>query len=273
MAPSLGKRDYRFDERTLRLGELLAPPAEIKVPEIFDFDEKRAPFPMSSWGNDSWGDCVIAGRANHALRLERVERRRTLGIVPSDVVAEYKSECQRQFGNAPQSPGDPYDTGLYVLEAIKDWRNDGWGVKLTNKSKKPTQQKIAAYGEIDQHNSVQIRSAIYLLHGVQMGLSLPRTAWTQLNAGKAWDVEPGDDPGTQPGSWGGHLVYCKHFDQSGIYCITWGREQYMTNAFVNKYCDECWAVVDDLDSEKVSRYLDVQAMVKHLHDIGAQNIA
>lgn len=272
MAPSLGKREYRFDERTVKLGNLLALPAGQPLPNEFDFDKGRSAFPVSSWGNDNWGNCVIAGRANHALRLERVERRRTLGLTPNDVIAEYKAECEREFGRAPQSPGDPYDSGLYVLEAIKDWRNDGWPVRLTKRSKTTTQQKIAAYGEIQSSDNNQVRAGIYLLHGVQMGLALPRTAWNQWAQGQAWDVVQGVAPETQPGSWGGHLVYCKRYDQGGVYCMTWGREQYMTNAFIARYCDECWAVVDDLDSPTTNRYLDVGAMIQHLRDIGASGI-
>lgn len=265
----LGKREYQYDERTLKLGEVLQ---VTDVPDNFDFDAKRSAFPVSSWGNDQWGNCVIAGRANHALRLERVERRRTLGLTPSDVIAEYKFECQREFGHTPQSAGDPYDNGLYVLEAIKDWRNSGWDVKLTNKSKKLTTQKIAAYGEINQLDNNQVRAAIYLLHGVQMGLSLPITAYNQWSNGQQWDVVAGNDPSTQSGSWGGHLVYCKRYDAGGVYCMTWGQEQYMTNAFIARYCDECWAVVDDLDSASSGRYLDVPAMIQHLRDVGAQGI-
>lgn len=101
-----------------------------------------------------------------------------------------------------------------------------------------------------------------------MGLWLPRSAAEQWAKGQAWHSIPTDHPDNQPGSWGGHLVYCKRYDENGVLCITWGREVYMTNAFVERYCDECWAVVDDL-SGKMSRYLDVAAMKKHLTDVGA----
>lgn len=267
----LGKKDYHPDPRTARLGQMLAPPPSLTIPEKYDFDKARSAFPISAWGNDQWGCCVIAGRANHMLRLERIERRRTLALTPPDVVAEYKAECLRQMGVAPVSAGDSNDNGLYVIEAIKDWRGAGWPVMLTRRSKNPTTQKVAAYGEINKADRSEIRAAIFLLHGVQMGLSLPNTAARQLTNGQAWSVEPGNDPATQRGSWGGHLVYCKRFDAGGIYCMTWGREVYMTNEFVERYCDECWAVVDDLDG-LTSRYLDVQAMLQHLRDVGASGI-
>lgn len=265
--PRLGKKEYRHDDRTMLMGAMLAPAPDLTIPEMYDFDKNRRPFPVSSFGNDTWGNCVIVGRAQHTFRLERVENRNTPGITPPDVIAEYKAECQRQFGTAPQMAGDPYDGGLYVLEAIKDWRGEGWPVKPNSRSKKPRKHSIAAYGSINPKDRAEIRAAIFFMHGVQMGLSLPRTAATQWSKGQAWSSVPTDDPDAQPGSWGGHLVYCKRFDAGGVLCLTWGREVYMTNEFIERYCDECWAVVDDLTSS--GRYLDVAAMIAHLKDVGA----
>lgn len=268
----LGKKEYIFDERTVSLAAFLAPAPELKIPHAFDFDKGRSAFPVSSWGNDQWGDCVMAARANHTVRLERVEHRSTPRIYPPDVIAEYKAECQRQFGAAPSYAGDPNDNGLYVIETLKDWRVGGWEIPLTKTAKKASKQSVAAFGEIRYDDVSEVRAAVYLMHGVQFGLDLPRSAARQLDNGQSWDVPEGNDADSQPGSWGGHCVYVKRYDQNGLWCITWGREVYMTNAFVNKYADECWAVVDDLDSDRVSRYLDVQAMIGHLRDVGATNI-
>lgn len=264
----LGKREYRPDERTVKMGAFLAPVEP--VPATFDHDKHRAPFPISAWGNDEWGNCVIAGRVNHTLRIERIERRNTPNISPSDAISEYKSESLRQFGSAPATAGDPYDQGLYVHETLKDWRGDGWPVLPTRRSKKTRQQTIAAYGELYVSDHEMLRAAIFTLHGIQMGLSLPRSASIQMRNGQAWDSVPTDSWENQPGTWGGHLVYCKRYDSGGIYCLTWGQEQYMTNAFIERYCDEAWAVVDSI--ERADRALDVQGMISYLRDIGASNI-
>ena len=266
--PRLGKLEYRHDPRTLRMAMALAPAPSVKIPLTFNTDKGRKAFPVSAFGNDQWGNCVIVGRTNHTLRLERIETRNTPNIATPDVIAEYKAECKRQFGRAPQFAGDPDDNGLFVLEAIKDWRNEGWEILPTARSTKKRKNSIAAYGEIDPKDRAEIRAAIYLLRGVQMGLWLPESAAHQWSRNEPWDSVPTDSPEARPGSWGGHLVYCKSYDEGGVTCITWGREVYMTNAFIERYCDECWAVVDDL-SGKVSRYLDVAAMKKHLIDVGA----
>lgn len=261
---ALGKRDYKFDDRTVRMATFLAVPPEIKVPTSHDFDALRSKLPIEAWGNDQWSDCVMVGEHHQAARQYRVETRHSLKITDAIVVKNYQDECQRQFGNAPASPGDPNDGGLYVLTALNNWRTTGLSIK-SGKTAKP--YKLAVYGELDRVDSDQLRAASYLLHGVLFGLSLPRTAYYQWRDGKQWDNSGLADFDSQEGSWGGHLVYAKKYDQGGFYCITWGKEHYMTNSFIQRYADECWATVDALDG--VSRYLDVDKLTKYLHDIGA----
>src|SRR6059036_52839 len=84
----LGKQEYMHSPLTLRLARYILP--DIHVPEIYDFDKTRKPFPFRVWGNDAWGDCVIGGRANHLLRLERVEQRRTIPLFDHDAVSLYQ---------------------------------------------------------------------------------------------------------------------------------------------------------------------------------------
>jgi hypothetical protein len=64
----LGKKEYVHDDRTLQLHELLRT-EQVHAPSTFDFDSGRKAFPRKVWGNDEYGDCVLAGRANHLLRL------------------------------------------------------------------------------------------------------------------------------------------------------------------------------------------------------------
>lgn len=262
----LGKREARQDERTLRLSLVMAEPP--RVPEKWDFDKYRKAFPLGPWGNNLWGDCVMAARANHALRMERIEHRTTLQLTTDDVVNEYKAEVARQFGTpAPLSPGDPNDNGLYMLEALKDWRGDAWDVKFRTTSKAKQKQNIAAFGALDPANGAELRAAIYLLSGIQLGLNLPETAAWQWNNGKPWDDMGVDDPEAQPGSWGGHAVFSKRYDKDGIYVLTWGQEVFVTNRFLQRYCDEAWACVNDLSS--TGRYIDVPKLKQYLVDIGA----
>jgi hypothetical protein len=264
MTVRLGKKPYKHDPRTLMLGPLLDLSA-VAVPTGYDFDSHRVPFPKSSWGNNDWGDCVMAGRANHMLRLERSERRITLPLTEKDVVEEYKNEVERESGDRPHSPGDNADQGLIVLEALKDWRNNGWDVPMNHLGTRRYTNTIQAYGRLSPDNSDQIKAAIFMLNGVQFGLNLPLSAQRQFSQERKWYVTEGLN--TKPGSWGGHLVYSKRYGPKGVWVITWGIEICVTWQFIVKYCDEAWAVVDRVDDPALKHWLDVDAMMKKLQSI------
>lgn len=250
----LGKQAHEHDERTLMLARFVLP--EIRIPGKHDFDKGRAPIPVRMWGNDEWGDCVIAGQANHILRNERVEQRRTVKLHDSHVIERYK------LLSGSQSPGDSRDNGLVVLYAMRDWRNNGFAVGNRN-------YLIAAYGELEPRDRNQLRQACYLLHGVHFGFWLPRAAQAMTDQGY-WDYQGQSGPDWSPGGWGGHLVYGKKYDAESFHVLTWGREIKVSNAFIERYCDEAWATVDNFNSWKVKQTIDVNLLMQHLRNIGAR---
>lgn len=269
----LGKQNYVPDDRTLMLAEYLD--VDIPFPASWDFDTARVEFPLRVWGNNEYGDCVFAGRANHILRLERKEARYTPYLQDKDVIEEYKKRT------GCQNPGDVNDRGYVVLNALKEWR-EGWTPNMTNASGQPIPPRnfqIAAFGEIDPQDFNQCKLATYLLTGTQYGLWLPLTALDQLREAIEqdkqciWQVNS-NAPAThqRPGTWGGHLVYAKKYSPDLITCLTWGMEVGMTEGFLKKYCDEAWAVVDALSPWRNRHEIDVDALVKKLRDIGAENI-
>lgn len=252
----LGKQSYRHDDRTLAMADFLEAPY---VPDHFDFDHDRAKFPVHVWGNDAYGDCVIAGQANCLLRLERVETKRTLKTLTDEVaISRYK----RLTGCV--SPGDKNDTGLVVLDALSDWRHHGWQLQNT--------YTIDAYGEIDPMDLAALRAGCFLLGGIHFGLALPITARDQIGKNLPWDVVAGAGGDAAPGSWGGHLVYSKQYSSGKFACLTWGHNQMITDAFIQKYADEAWVVVDSLDHWRKNDHLDVTGMIAKMRSVGVHNI-
>lgn len=272
MKLALGKREYRHDPKTLLLIEDEIVATDVKVPDEYDYDKGKRPFPVSIYGNDAWGNCVVVGRANHANRQERLERGRTPSISPSDVILEYQNESEREFGARPIVAGDAHDNGLIVLYSMRNWRNIGW--KIRAQSGTEFIHKINAYGEVSGDKD-SMKRAVYLLRGLHLGLNLPQTAAVQIRNGQPWESVPTDAFDAQPGSWGGHLVYVPAYTARGLVCITWGRRQLVTWDFLTRYCDERWAVVDGLDSEKITkrmkRWLDIPALEKYLSAIALVN--
>jgi hypothetical protein len=251
----LGKGEYVHDERTPMLARFFR--STVRVPTNWDFDHGRAPFPLRVWGNDAWGDCVIGGEANHTLRLERVEQRGTIKLADEDAVNRYMAL------SGAKSPGDANDNGLVVLEANRDWRNNGFLTKTGRV------YKIAAYGELEPTDRQQLRTASYLLHGIHFGFWLPTAAQAMTNQG-VWDYKGETGPEWRPGSWGGHLVYSKKFDADSHEVLSWGMKIRVTNAFIERYADEAWAVVDNLDSWKTKQTIDVPKLEKTLSEITAK---
>lgn len=247
----LGKQDYKEDGRTLQLEEFVN--TDIQVPVSYDFDKKRAKFPLRMWGNDDYGNCVFAMQANQLLRVERVETRRTVNLFDEDVINRYKllTGCQQ--------PDDENDRGYVMLDANVDLRA-GW--TLNGKT-----YQIAAFGEVPINHQI-LRTCCYLFNGLQLGFDLPLTARQDTRNG-AWVTTEGS--GSEPRSWGGHAVYCKRFDIDNLYVLSWGREIRVSNAFIDKYCDEAWAIIDNIDPWRHAKtVLNVDAMVQKMRDNGIQ---
>jgi hypothetical protein len=228
----LGKAPAKRDKRNLKLAAILRAP--VKAPKEYDFDVPHQGVPTPMFGNDRYGDCVIAGRAHQTLRFELIERTKLIPITETDVTREYFKETGGE------------DKGVIVLDSLKLWRNRGW---MAAKDR----YKIKVFAEIDPSDHEEIKRAVYMDLGVGVGLSLPKTAEAQFAAGKTWDVV--DGPGSAPNSWGGHYVYIPGYTATGPVCVTWGQKHRMTWDFVDKYCDEAYAIIDAFDTPKRKRGL------------------
>ncbi len=223
----LGKAAAKRDERNLRLqAVLLLPP---KIPREYDFDVAHKGIPAPMFANDLYGDCVIAGRAHQSLRFELLEQKKLIKIADADVVDEYFEEA------------DGIDSGLVVLDSLRLWRKRGWIAARKR-------YFIKAFAEIDRTKQSEVKRAIFMELGVGIGLSLPLSAQEEFEAGKPWKRVSGK--GSSRGSWGGHYVYVSGYTPLGPTCVTWGRKQRMSWAFFKKYCDEAYAIIDQINTSK-----------------------
>lgn len=246
----LGKLPARIDKRTFRLSKLL--PVKLPpIPDSWDYDTNcKLAIPTPMFGNDIWGDCVIAGRAHLTLRFETSEQNRVIDIEDKDVLREYWQE-----GGATPCHRHP-DNGLFMLTSLKSWRNKGWKI---NGGKK---YNIFAFAKITPWNYGEVKAAIFLLTGAYVGLALPNSAKSQ----QVWDVDYGE-AGT-PGSWGGHCVTIAQYDANTLTCVTWGGKQKMTWAFFRKYCDEAYAIVDNRNAFMTTSPINVELLKRYLDALG-----
>lgn len=240
----LGKLPARRDSRTIRLARFFSrlPP----IPKSYRFELRYPGLPTPMFANDRYGDCVIAGRAHQTLRLERVETGKTIRITTRDVLTEYWNE----------TGGEDRDTGLVMLDSLKAWRDPGWLVGKRTYT-------IDAFGSINPRDGADVRAAVFLLNGIQVGLFLPISAKKQM--GKVWEVVKG--PTGWAGTWGGHCVTISSYDEVGPICVTWGEYQRMTWAFFARYCDENYGVVDSLNKWTKQPGIDVAKLKRYLDEI------
>ena len=169
----LGKAPAERDKRNLRFASLLRAAAPA-LPSGYDFDIAHTGIPTPMFGNDTHGDCVIAGRAHQTLRIRRYRagigsddlgQRRTQRVLQGDRGARYR---------------------LIVLESLKEWRHRGWRVGKRN-------YKIQAFAEVDRKNHDEVRQAIFADVGIGLGVQLPNSAKAQIQTGQPWDVTTGPE--------------------------------------------------------------------------------
>src|SRR2546429_9878615 len=130
----LGKAPVKTDARNFKLAALLkAPPP---APAQYDFDLAHPGIPMPMFGNDVYGDCVIAARAHLTLRFEDIEQGSVLMITDKTVLKEYFKEN-----------GGP-DSGLIILNSLNKMAQQG--KRTTSNTKK---YQINAFGQIHQSNT------------------------------------------------------------------------------------------------------------------------
>jgi hypothetical protein len=220
--------------RTMQLGTILAPPRPDTVqfdpagvtdiiPATYDFDDTHPGIQMSEFLNDQCGDCVIAARANHTLRLSYGPE---MMISDAEVLAAYHREAQRNWRYLFMRYG-----GIETQQALDNWQNMGW----TAAGK--TNRKILGHQKVDWTVADAMRAAIYSKCGVQLAFNLPKglSATDQCGPGHPWNridlpIE------------GGHTLLLCGYTQTGAVGVTWGVKQDISWEFINHYGTAAYVV-------------------------------
>lgn len=219
----LGRLPRKIDTRTLQLKRFLILKNLPPLPDSFDVDTTFTNFSNNHmFGNDVYGDCVMAGRAHMTLRFECFEQACVIPITDQEVENEYFKE----------SGGS--DSGLVMLNSLNEWRQSGWTA-----AGKP--YNIYAYAQVNVTSHDELKYCVYLLRGAYTGFNVPQSAMDQFNAGQPWTVVSGSS------IVGGHCVFIKGYNTIGPVCVTWGKDQQMTWQFWDTYFDEAYAVIDNVD--------------------------
>jgi hypothetical protein len=167
------------------------------------------------YGNDTLGDCVIAG-IGHTEGVLSANSGNEFIFSPSQIISLYSAIGGYVSGN-PST-----DNGCDEVTALNHWRHHGAPIG---------HHKIAAYISIDPTSPVEYRQALWLFENLMFGLELP-DAWVTpfpSKSGFIWDKAGKPDPEN------GHCVIGCGYDSTGVTIATWGMLGTMTDAAIADY--------------------------------------
>jgi hypothetical protein len=192
------------------------------------------------YGNDEWGDCVIAS-AMHRIGLATGEESLKPEIGTTlEAITQYHQIC---------GPGDP---GCYIPEVLDEMQRDGI---TCNKNK----HRITAYAALDTRDTVLLKTAIELFGLVNFGINLP-SDW--LTTDKPWGP-------TNSNIIGAHDVSAIGYDTNGVQITTWGaKTTILWKVFLtHKWVEECyvslagdWTKIDNLNPHGIDAFALEQAL-------------
>ncbi|WP_405133085.1 hypothetical protein [Nocardia sp. NBC_01388] len=213
-----GKLPARPDAVQLKLSTYLD---SIVLPDIpAEFGHEQVVPDYGMLGNDTVGDCVLAGAA-HETMVWAGEAGHTVQFDTAAVESDYSAIT----GYDPKRPET--DVGTDVQAAASYRRRIGVVDSAGQR------HRVGAYVALTPGDPAQLAAAAYIFGAAGMGFQFPAYAMQEFSNRKPWDVQPGT-----PEIAGGHYVPVVARRGGLFSVITWGRIQEMTPEFYTRYCDE-----------------------------------
>jgi hypothetical protein len=248
---SLGGKTSR-----LRFGKL-APKRSMKSVALSNFmTPVKVPFPqVHAWerpidygmlGNDTVGDCTIAG-ALHKIMNDRAVA--NAGLPSTFTTDQALSAYSAVTGYKEDDPST--DNGAALYDVLNYWQDAGF-----------FGHKLAGRVTVDVQNIDMVKAAIFLFGGLYIGFVVPESVANDPLGTKHWRIVPGDKP-TQEG----HCVTQLGYGRAGLTNVSWGTLYTMTWDFWLQYADEAYALVTPdfiKQSGKSPTGFDLQGMLAEL---------
>ena len=179
--------------------------------------------PENGWGmygNDVCGDCTCAAKA-HIIMLCTAHTGTLFIPDPAEVLKMYSAIS----GYDPATGAN--DNGCAMTDVLNYMQTAGL-----------QGHKILAWAAIDQSNALRLRQGVYIFGAVDTGFNVPASAMQQFQDGQPWTVVA-DDGGIE----GGHDVPYFGDGANGYSCLTWAKNQKLSNGFETAYTDEAYVPI------------------------------
>ncbi len=208
MSLKLGMNEWREDAIKLKFKNYLNRPELPKVPPVYGHVKSNT-VPWEMLGNDTYGDCVLAGACHETM----VWALATQGQLPSFNTQTVVNQYLGLTG------GD--DAGLDPIATAK------WRVATGVEDAGGTFHTIKAFASVS--NSKDLDLAAYIFGACGCGFNVPNSAMEEFNAGKPWT-------NTSEKPVGGHYVPLVGRNSRGNrIVVTWGKLQAVSDQFWKQY--------------------------------------
>jgi hypothetical protein len=220
-----------------RLHDFMTAPLPPPPPEFHGTDGAA----IGMFGNDTYGDCTIAGLANYRAIRAAMTKQPTPPSTTDSVVVQY----MRLTGGQ--------DTGLNEIDVLVQARQNG--MELGG----PTWMD-AVWASV-RYDQATCRSLIAIFGALYLGVELPVAAQTQT----VWTPTTGRNGA--PGGWGGHCLLWSGWQPGGgnEELVTWGGVQQADQSWLPKYGDEFHLIVD-ADSAAIAG-VDFEKLVAYSNEV------
>lgn len=190
-------------------------------PAVIDWITEVDAWPM--YLNDEIGCCTVSAAGHMIEASTTYGQHTTVKIRDADVLEAYQAV-------SGYIPGRSSTDGGAVMQDVLDyWRHTGIGG-----------HKILAFAEVNTGSGAEVAAAMALFGHIYVGVNLPRSALDQFNTGQPWTPKTPDG-----GTAGGHAVDWGYAAVSQPHeVITWGRVQQVSPAWMARYAEEMWVVID-----------------------------
>jgi len=238
-----GKHPPQNDYRTLRFktyikAGIASPPTSLntltRVYANIKVNDPTKLFPMD--GNDTLGDCTIAGVAHAITTYRALTKKKTIPAT---------NTIEKLYFHLTGGP----DTGLNELDVLNYWRQNG-----------ALGDKILAYVKIDPKDHVHVEQAIQIFGGVYLGFQVQQNCIQEFNNKQPWTPGPLTNDG--------HAVFAVAYDPNGVTVLTWGNTQQGTWAWWDECVDEAYAILpQDATKPGYAPGFDIAQLQADLNDV------
>jgi len=221
---------HPVSRKTFKMGRRIRPEAHLRprlhlrdyvkldvaTPATADYTVKPLTFLRDILGNDTLGDCTIAGLL-HVGGAWLGNADQPIPYTDADAIRLYEKAC----GYDPSNPST--DQGGDEVDVLNCAMQAGLAADGSH--------KIAGWSGVDATDAALVKQAGYLFENVYFGVGLP-DAWVNpmpSSDGFVWDVAGDSDPNN------GHCFVGLGYDAQGVEIDTWGMLGAITWAAAAKY--------------------------------------